>query len=152
MKWLNIIGLTFQFLAFWFAAPELLGATTLKRFEKGLKKFISFLPVFIVLIVILGYGLTSIGVGLFKAYKSQTEGIEEQEMYNYYVALGIGTLCYIVFLVFYKRIRSWLTLKVAEPLTEKLIKNSKIRSTALVIGAVLFTVGFAFQIIALVLT
>ena len=150
MKWVTILGLTFQFLAFWFAAPELLGATTLKRFEVGLKKFILFLPMFTVILVVLTYGITSIGIGLFKTIKSQTEGVDESEIYNYYLGLGIGTVFYIVFLIFYKRIKNWLTIKLAEPLAKKLIEDNQTRSIALIIGAVLFTLGFVAQLVGLI--
>ncbi len=44
MKWFAIAGLIMQFVAFWLAAPELLGVDALKRFENGLVKLLSRLP------------------------------------------------------------------------------------------------------------
>ena len=152
MKWLAIIGLTFQFLAFWFAAPELLGESTLQRFQDSLKKVISILPILIIFIVILGYGLTFSILGIVKGIQASEEGIQQAEFYNYFIVMGISTLIYFVFIGFYKRIKRWLENRLAIPLVNQLIENSHARSSALVVGAVLFTLGFVIQIVVLILT
>lgn len=38
--------------------------------------------------------------------------------------------------------------KYATPLIQKLILNGEVRKTALIVGAVLFTLGFIFQLIS----
>lgn len=150
MKWLAIIGLTFQFLAFWFAAPELLGESTLLRFQSSLKRLISVLPLLIILIVVLGYGLTFSVLGVLKGLQASETGIEESSMYRYFLIMGICTVVYFIFLAYYKKIKLGLETKLAAPLVNRLINNSQARSSALVIGAVLFTTGFLCQLVALI--
>jgi len=151
MKWITATGLILQFFAFWFAAPELLGASTLKRFEKGLRKLIALIPLVFMTLVILGYGLTFFISGIVKAVKSQTEGIEEGELFEFFITLGVASILYFIFIFYYKKIKAWLETKVAQPLIYNLIENNHIRSISLVIGAVLFTLGFVLQIIAVLL-
>ena len=152
MKWINVIGLIFQFISFWFAAPELLGSSTLKRFESFLHKLIAKAPLIILIAIILSYGLTFFISGIYKAYQSQTTGISKSEMYNYFIILGIGTFLYILLMIFYKRIKTWLDVKFATPLLKNLIENNHARSIALIIGAILFTLGFIMQLVALLLS
>ena len=102
MKWLGILGLTFQFLAFWFAAPELLGESALQRFQSSLKKVLSVLPILIILTVVLGYGLSFSILGIVKGIEASEAGVEESELYTYYVTIGVSTLVYFVFLAFFK--------------------------------------------------
>lgn len=152
MKWVNVIGLILQFAAFWFAAPELLGAKTLKRFEIGLTRLLSSIPLIILMIGCVGYGLSFAIAGVLKGMKGAEEGLSESEFYSFIITLGIGTLVYIVFMFFFNRIKAWLEKRIAEPLISGLISNNHIRSTALIIGAVLFTVGFILQLGVVLLT
>lgn len=149
MKWINATGMIFQFVSFWFAAPELLGASTLKRFEKGLRKLISFIPVFLLLLVITGYGLTFTIIGILKGVKAGTEGISNNEFNNYLFIVISCTVIYLLLMIFYRKLRNWLDTKLAIPLTEKLITNNHTRQLALIIGAVLFTAGFLHQMISI---
>ena len=108
MKWINAIGLILQFAAFWFAAPELLGAKTLKRFEIGLTRLLSSIPLIILMIGCVGYGLSFAIAGVLKGMKGAEEGLSESEFYSFIITLGIGTLVYIVFMFFFNRIMAWL--------------------------------------------
>ena len=152
MKWLNLISIILQFVAFWFAAPELLGAATLKRFEIGLRKAIALLPMLVMFIVALGYGLTFSVLGLLKGIKGSKEGITISEFYSFITVLTIATLAYFVLIAFRKKLMAWLDIKLAKPLTEKLISNNEARSTALVIGAILFTLGFIVQLVVVLIS
>src|SRR5437016_3477192 len=42
--WVNRVGLTLGFLAFWFAAPEFIGETRLRKWEQALGKSLLKLP------------------------------------------------------------------------------------------------------------
>lgn len=79
MKWLNILGLIFQFAAFWFAAPELLGIESLKRFEKGLISFIAKVPTVIIAlsVIIIGTSMSFYGIqkGMHAADSSTSDMI-----------------------------------------------------------------------------
>lgn len=146
MKWLNITGMVLQFLAFWFAAPELLGAETLRRFEKGLQKFIAKIPLFVTLAVMAAYGVTFLVMSLMKGIEGGKRGMEASEIISFYIILGTCTLVYFVFILFYKRINKWLDTKIAQPLTHRLIHSNETRRTALLTGALLFTTGFLLSL------
>lgn len=152
MKWLNALGLLLQFLAFWLAAPELLGDNFLKRMQVGLKAFVTKFSVVIIMIVILGYGLTFSVLGIVKGMKASAEPITQQEMIQYYLAFGFATFAYILFIFNYQKIKTWLDEKVSAPLIEKLIHNPDLRKNALITGAFLFTIGFLMQFISIILS
>lgn len=145
MKWLNAFGLLLQFLSFWFAAPELLGDSFLKRMQGGLKTFITKFSLVILLIVVLGYGLTFSFLGIIKGMKASENPISQNEMIQYYIVFGFATIAYMIFILNYKKIKTWLDVRVAGPLIEKLILNPDLRKNALISGAILFTLGFLIQ-------
>lgn len=146
MKWVNALGLTLQFISFWFAAPELLGEQTLKRMEAGLKKLIAKIPVIVVLLFCCGYGLTFGIMGMVRGIKAGKEGIATHEYYSFIAVLVLSTLAYLVFIFNYKAINHWLETRIAQPLTQQLIHNNETRNNALIIGAFLFSVGFLLQL------
>lgn len=147
IKWLTILGLVLQFIAFWLAAPELLGVDALKRFESGLVKIISQLPG--LLFGFLGFSL-GLGLGIYGFYTGM-HGNKDQVFTSMYIMAGIMAV-YVVFMVFfYKRLQVYLQKNVAEPLIEKLINNNQTRKAALVLGALFFTVGFVAQLAAAII-
>ena len=147
IKWLNILGLVLQFIAFWLAAPELLGVEALKRFETGLVKIISQLPG--LLFGFLGFSL-GMGLGIYGFYAGM-QGNREKVFSSMYLMAGVMAV-YVLFMVFfYKRLQVYLQRNVAEPLIEKLINNNQTRKAALVLGALFFTVGFLAQLVAVAL-
>lgn len=147
MKWINAAGMLLQFLAFWFAAPELLGEKRLKSFEKGLKILIAYLPMIAIILVISVYGLAFGIGGIIKGIHASTEGIEASSLKSYYLVLSACTVLYLVFILFFKRIRHWLEAKIAIPISNKLINDQSVRRSALILGAILFTIGFLCQFI-----
>ena len=152
MKWINLFGLILQFVSFWFAAPELLGQSTMQRFEKGLKKLVSAIPLIIILIFVLSYALATAGYGIYNGLKGAELGLEENELMNYFITMGVAFAFYFVFLIFAKRIRRFLEKRVANPLIDKLINQGEVRKQALIIGAILFSIGFLIQAIIIILT
>lgn len=152
MKTLTVIGLICQFVAFWFAAPELLGEATLKRMQSGIQKLVTYIPIIITIVVIFGYGLTFIGISGYNVYKMSQTGEAVINPTKYFVAFGIFTTLYMVFIFRYKKIKVYLETKVAIPLTHKIVHNSEMRKNALIIGAILFTVGFFAQLTAVILS
>ena len=149
MKWVNALGLTFQFISFWFAAPELLGEQTLKRMEAGLKILITKIPVILVMLFCCGHGLTLGIMGIVKGLKASNKGIAESEYYSFLAVLAISFMAYLLFIIYYKRINRWLENSIAQPLTQRLIHNNETRQNALLIGAVLFSIGFLLQLAVL---
>lgn len=147
MKWLTIFGLIFQFFAFWFAAPELLGSDTLKRFEKGLISFIGKVPTLLIAsaAVIIGILMSVFGIQQgIKAAESDSTNV----IYLMVFILLISAVLMIYFLFYAKKTQQWMSTKMAQPLMQKLISSNKSRKTALIAGAILFTLGFIFQLIA----
>ncbi|MEZ4722839.1 MAG: hypothetical protein R2813_13280 [Flavobacteriales bacterium] len=134
-----------QFSAFWFAAPELLGELTLKRFEHGLKKLVTMLPFILVISIVLLFGFGLGSYGIYMGLKGASGQLQEQEFTQYYILMGGSFLVYGVFMVFYKKIQNWIGNHVSNPLIERLINQSEIRKQALIIGAILFTLGFILQ-------
>ncbi len=152
MKLLTAIGLICQFVAFWFAAPELLGESALKRMQSGIQKLVTWIPIIVSLLIILGYGLTFITISAYNAYQMSKTGEVVIDPTKYFVAMAIFTTLYIVFIIKYKKIKSYLENKVAIPLTHKLLNSNETRKNALIIGALLFTIGFVAQFVAVLLT
>lgn len=145
MKWLNALGLLLQFLSFWFAAPELLGDSFLKRMQGGLKAFVTKFSVVIIMIVVLGYGLTFSFLGIMKGMRASEMPIPQHDLIQYYTNFGFATVAYLVFILNYKKIKTWLDERVSAPLIEKLIQNPDLRKNALITGAIIFTLGFLIQ-------
>lgn len=149
MKFINILGLIFQFAAFWFAAPELLGSDTMKRFEASMISFISKAPAFIIAVfsIILGIGLSIFGTT--QGIKA-TESNSQDFIFIMLFIIIISILLMVYFIFFAKKTQQWMTINLAKPLIQKLISNNESRKTALIIGAVLFTLGFLLQLIVLI--
>jgi len=152
MKWLSLISIVLQFLAFWFAAPELLGEKAIRRLEINLQNFISTLPSVLLLGVVLAYAISLSVTGIALGISGSELGMTKEDMYQYMISLLICCLVYLVFLIRYKRIKNWLAINLAMPLMKKLIENSEFRFTSLKIGAVLFTLGFVAQVVLVFLS
>jgi hypothetical protein len=148
MKWINAIGLVLQFTSFWLAAPELLGQNTLRRFEGGLKRFITLLPLALIWIIILAYGLTFSILGIMKGLEGGKTGRMD---YSFFIPLIICTCLYFIFIFFNKKIRYYLDTKLSQPLTQRLINNNETRKNLLIVGALIFTAGFFMQLIVILL-
>ncbi|MBK7030658.1 MAG: hypothetical protein IPH45_16265 [Bacteroidales bacterium] len=147
MKWINATGMLLQFLAFWFAAPELLGDTKLKAFEKGLKNLIAAIPMILLILIITIFSVSSAVSGILKGMNASREGVNSSELYSYYLILLFALILYFIFVFFYKRIHIWLVEHLAKPLSYKLINQQSTRKSALIVGAILFTIGFLCQFI-----
>lgn len=152
MKLLTAIGLICQFIAFWFAAPELLGESALKRMQSGIQKLVTLIPIIISVIVIFGYRLTFIIMSGYNAYLMSKTGEISINPITYFVSFGLFTCLYMIFIFRYKKIKAFLERKVAIPLTYKLLNSNETRKNALIIVAVLFTIGFLAQLTATILT
>ncbi len=70
---------------------------------------------------------------------------------QFVLVLGIAFTVYTVFLIFFKHIRNFIATKISAPLVTRLIDRNETRQQALVIGAVLFTLGFLIQVAMLFL-
>ncbi|MBI1221148.1 MAG: hypothetical protein GC180_00980 [Bacteroidetes bacterium] len=151
MKWINASGLILQFVAFWLAAPELLGEVTLKRFEKGLHKLIARIPSILFLGVIIAYALLFAVRGLVKGIEAG-QGQGSIDITSFYLQLGIASCIYFAYVLFYKRINRWIDIRFAQPLSQKIIHNQETRKLALVIGAICFSLGFLLQLFAVLWT
>ena len=152
MKWINAFGLLLQFVSFWFAAPELLGVNTLKRFEAGLRKFVSSLPLILMMVVVLGFAISLSVMGILKGVEGGEGGLTKPEMIQFIIVLIVCMIFYAVFMFFFKRIKTWLDLHLAQPLITGLINNNKARSSALIVGAALFTLGFLLQLFVVIIS
>ena len=66
--------------------------------------------------------------------------------------LGISVVVIVYLIGFSKRTQRWASAVLAEPLVQRLIHNNESRRLALVVGAILFTLGFLCQVVAVVLS
>ena len=151
MKWINLTGLLLQFIAFWLAAPELLGQEALKRFEKGLVSFISTLPSILMGLLGIGFGASMAFYGISEGLKA-AEGAQTDIVQTMVLIAMISVILMVYFLVFAKRTQKWMKRKFAEPLMTRLIENNESRKQALIVAAVLFSIGFLLQVVAIALT
>jgi hypothetical protein len=151
MKWINAIGMLLQFLSFWFAAPELLGDTKLKAFEKGLKNFIASIPMILIIMIITIFSISFSLSGIIKGMNASREGISDSELYSFYIILFFAIIIYLIFITYYRKIHAWLIVHLAQPLSYKLINQQSTRKSALIVGAILFTIGFLCQFILVLL-
>ena len=149
MKWLNAISLIIQFLSFWLAAPELVGDQFLKRFQNGLKTFISKLSIIIISVVIIGFSLGLSINGWIQGMSATEQGITGEEIRNYYIFTGVMMIIYFIFIFRLKQFRAWMERSVSGPLVDRIINDNNIRKNALILGAVLFTLGFIGQLIVI---
>lgn len=117
-----------QFFSFWLAAPEILGPEWLQKTEVLLKKLISQIPNYILLIA-------GAFLGAFFSMSSR----------NIFLVILILAF-FIVTATFHKRIERYLERTISEPLLNNLIVNQSLRFTLLKIAAALFTLGFLLQI------
>ncbi|MCB0733624.1 MAG: hypothetical protein H6608_02895 [Flavobacteriales bacterium] len=152
MKWINLVGLVLQFLAFWFAAPELLGTDALRRFEKGMTRMISALPTLLIAGGAAIFGIAMAIYGTMTGLKAAREGASTNPMYTMIWILGISVVVIVYLIGFSKRTQRWASAVLAEPLVQRLIHNNESRRLALVVGAILFTLGFLCQVVAVVLS
>ncbi|MBL7953246.1 MAG: hypothetical protein JNM62_16180 [Flavobacteriales bacterium] len=152
LKWLNILGMVLQFISFWCAAPELLGESAMKRLENGMTRFVARIPVIIVFGSMMTYALAA---GLFGVYEGLSASRGEEPLVStryYFLFMGFIMAVYLVFMVFYKRVLAYLEQRLAQPLVHHLVVNADARRNALVLGAVLLTLGFLLQLVVALLT
>lgn len=134
IKIFTILGLILQFVAFWFAAPEILGVDWLKKAERIIREAINKIPSLISLIL-------GIVIGLLL----------------YFTKSSIFWVLLITIIVAIqwkntKRIEAYLDRKISQPIMNKLIISQNFRYLLLKFAAIFFTVGFIIQLIIVVIS
>lgn len=128
IKIFTLLGLILQFVAFWMAAPEILGVDWLSKTEEMIRKAINQLPQ-----LILGALGMAMGVMFYHS------------MSSFFVFIVV-IMIIILLLIFYKKVEKLLDEKNSKPLVNKLILNETFRFTLLKFAALFFTLGFLIQI------
>jgi hypothetical protein len=138
--WINRLGLFLGFLAFWFAAPELIGEERLKRWEKwALEDFIRDVP------KNLGC-LVSFSVACLMAFSWLAlclllpDRILTDRVVN--VVAYASPIAVILAGIFLQSKAEKLLPKFTQPLLASLANNERLRARSLLLGAFLFTLGF----------
>jgi hypothetical protein len=150
MKWLNAVSLIVQFISFWLAAPELLGDQFLKRIQVGLKTFISKLSIIIISVVVVGFSLGLSIYGWIRGINATENGITDEDMRNYFIFISVMIVIYFIFMFRLKQFRKWMDLTISGPMVDRLVNDNNMRKNALILGAVLFTLGFFGQLIVII--
>ncbi|WP_282628620.1 hypothetical protein [Empedobacter sedimenti] len=134
IKIFTIIGLVLQFLAFWMAAPEILGVDWLKRTETMIRLAIAKIPQLILGII----GIVS-GMMFYHSMSST-------------LIFATVVMLVAIMLIFYKKMEKSLDEKISKPLIDKLILNNTFRFTLLKYAALFFTIGFVIQILLVIVS
>ena len=134
MKWINVLGMTLQFVSFWFAAPEILGKEKLKQYKDKIKHYISNIPSLLFGIP----GIILIGI-LISSDSDKGE-------------IPAPVLFVILAIVFRGRLKTRFEEKVIKPLMDRLIESEDERQDYLRLAAMFFTSGFLLSIIATILS
>ncbi len=134
IKILNLLALFFQFLAFWLAAPEILGAEWIEKTESFSRSVIKKIPSVIL-------AISGILAGVITAHSIE----------NIYFVLPVF-IGLALFMKFSKNIEDYLDLKISKPLLSKLIIDQNFRFTLLKIAALFFTIGFLIQVTTTILS
>ena len=134
VKIFTIIGLVLQFVAFWMAAPEILGVDWLKRTETMIRLAISKIPQVIL-------GIVGVASGMM-FYHSMSSSL----------IFAIVLMLIAIILIFYKKMETSLDGKISKPLLDKLILNNTFRFILLKYAALFFTIGFVIQIMLVIIS
>ena len=134
VKIFTIIGLVLQFVAFWMAAPEILGVDWLKRTETMIRLAISKIPQVIL-------GIVGVASGMM-FYHSMSSSL----------IFAIVLMLIAILLIFYKKMEKSLDEKISKPLIDKLILNNTFRFILLKYAALFFTIGFVIQIMLVIIS
>ena len=133
--WLNRGGLILGFLAFWFAAPEFIGETRLKKWERALAKGLLKLPFWAK--VVLGIVITC--VTCLYIFRWMMYGLIDTISILQLFILGVvgGTAIFLAALI-----------PLLGSVISKLANDDHVRQRSLFFGGALFTLSFVLQFIA----
>jgi hypothetical protein len=129
-EWVNRIGLIVGFFSFWFAAPELIGEQRLKSWETAIAPSVQSLR-WTLLAALAVTPLLLFGIWTYTC-------IRERHL--------VEPPFWYALLFFISTVGAPLLDRYLDRLVTKLANDSHARQTALFIGAVLFTLSFAFQL------
>jgi hypothetical protein len=134
MKWINVLGMTLQFVSFWFAAPEILGEEKLKHYEDKIKYYISNLPTLL-------FGVPAIVlIGILLSSSEADKG-----------EIPAPLIFVILAIVFRSKLKARFEAKLIQPLLDRLIESEDKRQDYLRLAAIFFTSGFLMSVIATIL-
>jgi hypothetical protein len=151
-KWLSITSLILQYASFWLAAPEILGEKRMHSLERGLAATIIGMPRFV--IIFGGWVPAFVGSALIvkKVYDQFgllplfRHGSNRSLWVDSFLGLLLGFAVYG---------SAWMAMKIAgkvanwatAPLVRKLANDSPFRERCLIVGAIIFTIGFILQLL-----
>ena len=140
MKWVNVVGILFEFFSFWLVAPEILGEERLKSWEERLETGIGILPKIVV--TLLSLFLVATAGYIFFGFIIGRRLIE-------FALLSEATGVVFVFLMSLAFMIGWnMERRLVPRLLRTLRDDAKFRERCLAVGAMLFVIGTAFQLIA----
>lgn len=127
--WFDRVGIIFQFLSFWFVAPEFIGEHRMRNLGRMLAQFFS-ASVFLILAV----GMVAVVSSL-----AFLEGLHW--FHRTGIALGLSLIVFLPGLFFYRLLRTrWLPI-----LIDHLSDDERFRRGLLFVGGVLFILGAVLQ-------
>jgi hypothetical protein len=148
--WLNRSGLILDFTAFWFAAPEFIGESRLKSWERMLAAVIKRTPT-VVKAIVQGLGLVMCVLSIWgpnlriTRFIFGSSGHAVQKLTWWQVLTHMWPFCISLAI--------WLSLNAfwkyaIPPILSKLAKDNNARKSSFFFGAVLFMIGTILQFCA----
>jgi hypothetical protein len=138
MKWLGRIGMLLSFLFFWLAAPGVLGERKLRRlYEVGLKSIPNIVCFIIANFFYILFAIVMIAL-------LEPSKIEVKPPFREFIVIGLYLIAMLIGWIISQKIHDRLIM----PFIEKLANSQKMRSQFLIMGGLLFTLGFIMQFLS----
>jgi len=148
--WVNRVGIMLESLAFWLAAPEILGEERLRALEGRVEQGLRNLPLMLAIAAVIALAwVSSMVTAAPFALITLVLSWREHWLRILWAALEVaGALALVMVAARLMLSGAWaLEDKVVRPLLRLLADDERIRGRSLAVGAVLFVVGFLLQLI-----
>jgi hypothetical protein len=141
MQWIDRVGLALSFLAFWFAAPELLGEARLKAWRRQLEGWL------MAVVILVWFLLLSF---LWAGFSDLIPAQAVEMMPTIWLVSTTAVLSVASALPFI--IPGGVHRRFVRPMMNQLVSDAHARQRFLVAGAILFVLGFLLRLLATFLT
>lgn len=134
-----------QYVAFFFAVPELLGDSRLKLLNKWITNIVFYIPKITIAVL-------STFVGILMGIWGSYIGVNNNYLYVklFYSVVILSVVLVIILSIFQKKIIAFLNNRIAIPLATKLTENSDYRLAALKYAALLYSLGLLILIFTII--
>ena len=137
MQWIDRVGLLFNFLAFCFAAPELMGEQRLKTWRRPLERWLMVIAVLVWFLF-----LSFLWIGFSDLIPDEmVETMPTIWLISTTTVLSVVSALPLI-------IPGGVLSRVVRPMVQQLADDAHARQRSLAVGAILFVLGFVLQLVA----